>query len=239
MSIYLGRFFFRYRNVLGPVVFLFALLVGYPSHPLGRPETHLLVELAGIGIALAGQALRILTIGYKYIERGGRDRQVYASSLVQGGVFAHCRNPLYVGNMLIAIGFSLVIHSLAFYLIVLPVVACGYAAMVAAEEAFLRDKFKDEYAQYCQRVNRWLPSWRGWRASIAGTRFSWQRVLVKEYNTVFVMLPALAGLKLWPDYQVLGAAALPTQPGLVFGLVAWLVAYLLVRTLKKRGYVKA
>ncbi|HEX9171119.1 MAG TPA: isoprenylcysteine carboxylmethyltransferase family protein [Telluria sp.] len=239
MRVKLGSFFFRYRNVLGPAVFLFALLVGRPSYPLGRPETNLLIDLAGIGIALSGQVLRILTIGYEYIERGGRNRQVYASSLVQGGVFAHCRNPLYVGNLLIAIGFSLVIHSLAFYLLVLPVVAYGYVSIVAAEEAFLRAKFKDEYMQYCQRVNRWLPSWRGWRASIAGMRFSWQRVLVKEYNTVFVMVPALAGVKLWSDYQVLGAAALPPQPGFLFGLATWLAAYLLVRTLKKRGYVKA
>lgn len=238
MRVSIGRFVFRYRNVLGPMIFLFALFSAYPSYPLGRPDANLMLDVAGIAIALAGQALRILTIGYEYIERGGRNRQVYASKLVQGGVFAHCRNPLYVGNMLMAIGFALIINSLVFYFIVLPVLAYGYVAIVAAEEAFLLNKFGDEYVKYCQRVNRWLPRWRGWRNSIADMQFSWQRVLVKEYNTVFLMLLALTGLKLWSDYQVRGAAVLPAQPVYLVGLATWLVAYLLVRTLKKRGYVK-
>jgi hypothetical protein len=198
-----------------------------------------MVAIVGIVIALAGQALRILTIGYEYIERGGRNRQVYASTLVQGGVFAHCRNPLYVGNILIAIGFALIIHSLAFYLIVLPVVAYVYVAIVAAEEAFLLNKFGGAYLEYCKRVNRWIPRWRGWRTSIAGMHFSWQRVLVKEYNTIFLLMLALTGLKLWSDYQVRGTATLQREPVFIVGLATWLVAYLLVRTLKKRGYIKA
>jgi protein-S-isoprenylcysteine O-methyltransferase Ste14 len=239
MSVSTGRFFFRYRNVLGPIILLFAMFISYPSYPLGRADTNLLFDIAGMVIALLGQALRILTIGYEYIERGGRNRQVHASRLVQGGVFAHCRNPLYVGNMLIAIGFALIIHSLGFYLLVLPVVAYAYASIVAAEEAFLQDKFGGEYLAYCRRVNRWLPRWRGWRTSIAGMHFSWQRVLVKEYNTIFIMMLALTVSKLWSDYQVRGTAALPTQPVLLAGLATWVVAYLLVRALKKRGYVKA
>ena len=46
----------------------------------------------------------MLTIGYEYIVRGGRQGKVYAEDLVQGGVFAHSRNPLYLGNLLIIVG---------------------------------------------------------------------------------------------------------------------------------------
>jgi protein-S-isoprenylcysteine O-methyltransferase Ste14 len=234
-----GQFFFRYRNAIGPVVFLVALFVGTPSYPLGRDDLNLALDALGVCIALLGQALRILTIGYEYIERGGRDRKVYASTLVQGGVFAHCRNPLYLGNIMLAVGISLVVHSAAFYLIVLPAVGFAYVAIVAAEEAFLRGKFGDAYHDYCRRVNRWIPEWRGWQQSIAAMRFNWRRVLVKEYNTAFVLVLALTVVKFWADYRVRGPAALPSGTALLFAFACWFCAYVCVRALKKTGYVKA
>lgn len=239
MNADVGHFFFRYRNAIGPVVFLVALLVGTPSYPLGRDDLNLVLDALGIAVALLGQALRIITIGYEYIERGGRDRKVYASTLVQGGVFAHCRNPLYLGNILLAVGIALVVHSAAFYLIVLPAVGFAYVSIVAAEEAFLRGKFGDEYRYYCRRVNRWIPQWRGWSQSVAGMRFNWRRVLVKEYNTAFVLVFALTVVKLWSDYRVRGSAVLPPGFVLLAALAVWLAAYVGVRALKKTGYVKA
>lgn len=239
MTARIGSFFFRYRNALGPVLFLIALLVGHPAYPLDRSDLNLGLDLAGISIALAGQALRIITIGYEYIERGGRNRQVYASKLVTGGVFAHCRNPLYVGNILLAVGLSLVVHSLAFYAIVLPLVLYAYISIVSAEEAFLHDKFGAEYEVYCQRVNRWLPTLRDWHASVASMHFNWRRVLVKEYNTIFVVLLALAAVKLWTDFQVRGPATLPPGPAMAVALGIWFIAYLVVRAMKKSGYVRA
>jgi protein-S-isoprenylcysteine O-methyltransferase Ste14 len=234
----IGAFLFRYRNALGPVLCLLALFVTHPSYPLGRGSLNLLLDLAGILVALLGEALRIVTIGYEYIERGGRNRQVYASRLVQGGVFAQCRNPLYLGNILLTLGLALIVNAMVFYLVVLPLVIYAYTAIVAAEEQFLRNTFGAEFDQYCRRVNRWIPSLRGWRASIAGMRFNWRRVLVKEYNTIFVVLLALVAVKLWSDYEVRGEGVLPSTLSLGLGLGVWFIAYVLVRAMKKSGYVK-
>jgi protein-S-isoprenylcysteine O-methyltransferase Ste14 len=238
LNVRVGNFLFRYRNGLGPILFLLALLVGRPTFPWDSAELNLLLDCAGIALALVGQALRIVTIGFEYIERGGRNRQVYASKLVQGGIFAQCRNPLYVGNVLLAIGLALVVNSAVFYLLVLPLVGYAYVAIVAAEEAFLREKFGAEYTEYCRRVRRWIPRLHGWRRAVAGMRFNWRRVLVKEYNTMFVVLLTLAAVKLWADYQVLGSPALPAPATMALAFVAWLGGYLTVRTAKKTGYVK-
>ena len=91
-----------------------------PQYPLGREDLNIAFDAAGIVLVLLGQLLRIVTIGYEYIVRGGRNRQVYADDLVQGGMFALSRNPLYFGNVLIAVGLALVINAYAFYLIVIP-----------------------------------------------------------------------------------------------------------------------
>ena len=236
--IQLGKFFFRYRNILGPIAFLAALALSRPGHPFGRADLNLLFDVAGVVLAALGQALRIVTIGYEYIVRGGRNRQVYADDLVQGGMFAHCRNPLYVGNMLIAIGLALVLHAQAFYLIIIPSILVAYSSIVANEEAYLREKFGAQFEDYCRRVNRWWPRLSGFRQSVAGMRFNWQRVLVKEYNTTFILVGALICLRLWGEYVVLGESALPSRNTFIAGLVAWCVLYVGVRALKKSGYVR-
>lgn len=239
MMVAIGTFLFRYRNILGPLVFLLALVLGQPRYPLGSPELNVVFDLVGVVIAYTGLGLRILTIGYEYIERGGKHRQVYASKLVQGGVFAHCRNPLYVGNLLIALGLALVIHSALFYLLVLPFIAFTYVAIVAAEEAFLAQTFGEEYRDYCRRVHRWRPNWTGWDVSVRGMQFNWKRVVVKEYNTAFLLILAFALVKLWSEYQLIGNDALPSVRQVIGGLGVWLGLYLLVRSLKKKGVVKA
>jgi protein-S-isoprenylcysteine O-methyltransferase Ste14 len=238
MMVNLGRFLFRYRNGLFPLVFAVALFAGEPQHAFGRPDTDFLLDLAGAAIALAGQALRMLTIGYEYIVRGGKDRKVYADNLVKGGIFAHCRNPLYVGNLLIAFGLAIVIHSFAFYVIFLPFIVVAYVSIVAAEEEYLRTKFGAEYERYCASVNRWWPRWSGYAASTAGMYFNWKRVLIKEYNTTFMLIAGLIGLDLWTEYLISGPSALPTGASMAIGIAVWVGSYALVRALKKSGFVR-
>jgi len=233
----LGNFLFRYRNAIGPVLFLLALAAADPRDPLGSPGLGYVAAASGLFFALAGGAVRIFTIGFEYIERGGRNRQVYASKLVQAGVFDHCRNPLYLGNILICIGLALVARSTAFYLLI-PIVLFAYSCIVAAEEAYLRDKFGAEYAAYCARVGRWWPRWSGWGATLEGMRFNWGRVLVKEYNTILVLLLSLGLLWLWRRYVMVGAEAVPHPAVLAAAFAAWAGAYLFTRWLKKSGTVK-
>jgi len=234
----LGNFFFRYRNSLFPLAFAVAILAGRPEYPFGRPDMDAAFALAGVVAVLLGETLRVLTIGYEYIIRGGRQSKVYAESLVQGGVFSHCRNPMYVGNLLIVLGLTLVSDSESFYLIFIPFAVIAYTSIVAAEEAYLRSKFGAEYDDYCRRVNRWWPRWAGFSRSVEGMRFNWKRVLVKEFNTTFLLVVALVGLELLSEYSVHGTSGLPPTPYLIVGAFVWLSLYLLVRTLKKTGRVR-
>ena len=122
----------------------------------------------GVFVALSGLAVRAVTIGYEYIVRGGRNRMVYADDLVQGGVYALTRNPMYLGNGLLIVGCALIINAPAFYLIALPLTLLAYAAIIAAEEAYLRTKFGAQFDAYCARVNRSSRAWRGSRRQSTG-----------------------------------------------------------------------
>ena len=230
-----GNFFFRYRNMLFPVFVVVTVLFCTPRFAFGDRTLDLWVDVAGAAIALTGQGLRMLTIGFEYIVRGGRQGKVYAEDLVQGGVFAHSRNPLYLGNLLIIVGLAVMVHSLPLYLVGIPFFIFVYAGIIAAEEKFLREKFGAEYEAYCARVNRVWPNWKGFRRSIAGICFNWRRIAIREYGTIFGLALAIIGIRAVTLFQVLGKEAESDILSLLWWLVPVLTTYVCVRYLKKSG----
>ena len=230
----LGNFLFRYRNGLFPLVY--GLLI-FRSRPL--LENYRVALWLGFSVALTGQLLRVLTIGLEYIIRGGRDHQVYAEKLVTGGVFAHCRNPLYVGNFLILLGVGVASNSTLFLGIGIPFFTLAYWAIIAAEENYLRSKFGTEFNDYCTRVNRLVPNLSGIRKTLVGMRFNWRRLITAEYGSAFIWITAiilvtLKNLWLSGEYR--------TAPSIVWSLwillVLVMLAYAVARFLKKSGLLR-
>jgi protein-S-isoprenylcysteine O-methyltransferase Ste14 len=228
VKVAIGNFLFRFRNALFPLAGLLVLLPGRRIFP---DPLHAL--LAGVGIALLGQGIRIATIGYEYIIRGGRNRRVYAEKLVTDGFYHLCRNPLYVGNLLILAGLAVTSNSLGCLLLAVPLFTGVYIAIVAAEEHFLRDKFGVAYEHYVSDVPRWLPRLGALREAIGNGRFHWKRVLMKEYGTPFGWITLVFLIGLWHLHE--GEQFTFDQgplAGIViaYGLLA--VLYLFVRNLK-------
>jgi protein-S-isoprenylcysteine O-methyltransferase Ste14 len=72
------------------------------------------------------------------------------------GPYAHVRNPLYLGSILIAAGFGVALMSLWFAIALAVFFLLIYVPVIASEEAFLRDTFL-EFEWYCARVPRLIP----------------------------------------------------------------------------------
>jgi protein-S-isoprenylcysteine O-methyltransferase Ste14 len=72
------------------------------------------------------------------------------------GPYAHVRNPLYLGSILIAAGFAVALMSWQFAVALVVFFLVIYVPVIASEEAFLRDTFL-EFAWYCARVPRLIP----------------------------------------------------------------------------------
>lgn len=72
------------------------------------------------------------------------------------GPYAHVRNPLYLGSILIAAGFAVALMSLWFAIALVVFFLLIYVPVIASEEAFLRDTFL-EFEWYCARVPRLFP----------------------------------------------------------------------------------
>jgi protein-S-isoprenylcysteine O-methyltransferase Ste14 len=232
----LGRFFFKFRDLLFPLVFFGLALVSYPRLFLGSEGWDRVLDALGVVVALSGQLLRAVVIGFAYIRRGGKNKQVFADSLVQEGVFAHSRNPLYLGNFLALVGFCLVHNSTLCYVAGIPFFALAYLAIVAAEEEYLQQKFGAEFEAYCRRVPRFLPSFRGLGTTLRSMKFDWKRLIRKEYGSTFAGASCILALIVWDTYVRHGAAGLRGLLPAVLGIWGVLVcAYLVARYLKKSG----
>lgn len=230
----IGRFCFRYRDYLAPLG-LVLILVGTRPQPFFHSERlDLWFDLVGLLVAGCGQAIRFIVIGYAYIQRGGVNKELAANRLVCEGIYAHSRNPMYVGNFFLLAGLAIIYHSLVVYVVALPAYLFGIWAIVKSEEEFLARRFGNEYAEYCRRVNRFLPGLRGIGHTLASMRFDWRRVIRKEYGTTFAWTSTAVILIAWEHitwYGVAKARPLLLTLGAVW--LTFLVPYSLARWLKK------
>jgi protein-S-isoprenylcysteine O-methyltransferase Ste14 len=76
--------------------------------------------------------------------------------LTSTGPYAHTRNPLYLGSMLMAAGFAVALLSWPVALVLAIGFAVIYIPVIASEERFLRATFP-QFDQYCRRVPRIIP----------------------------------------------------------------------------------
>ena len=230
-----GQWCFRHRNAVFPAVFLLVPAVLRPRLLFGSPAADHLLTAAGVLIALTGEAVRLLTIGFEYIDRGGKNKQVWASRLVQGGIYGHTRNPMYLGNLLIAAGMCMVSGAPAAYVIVLPIFLFVYGAIMATEEAFLHHKFGADYVAYCSRVPRMLPSLTGLRHTLSSGQYHWRRAVRKELSTLAGLLLGLIALPVWRTYFLRGPASARAEAPVAIGLaLAVLAAFGALVYFKKR-----
>lgn len=122
-----GKWFFRWRGVIGTVGFGVVIATGRP-----------LVSSLAIGAAsiLAGLAMRYWAAGC--LGRSGRVREVGAEELVRSGPYRWFPHPLYLGNLLIVIGMLIGLRPPSW--LAVAVVAgflVEYGFIIAAERRFL------------------------------------------------------------------------------------------------------
>jgi protein-S-isoprenylcysteine O-methyltransferase Ste14 len=146
----LGSWLFRHRTSL-PLPIAVAIAV-IPSGETSRSWVEILV---GVGLTVAGEAIRMW--GVHHIGVISRTRSDRLGPLVDSGPFAYVRNPLYIGNMLLWVGFAVAAGLLWLAPIAAGLLAVEYHWIVRWEETLLESRLGDAYRDYRRRVPRWLP----------------------------------------------------------------------------------
>ena len=137
----------------------------------------------GVGITVVGELIRLW--GVHHIGAISRTRSDRLGPLVASGPFALVRNPLYVGNIALWVGFALTARLVWLAPVILVLLALEYHAIVRWEETLLESRLGQDYRDYAARVPRWIPSLhrgdRGLRRATEG--FSWRATLFSERGT--------------------------------------------------------
>jgi protein-S-isoprenylcysteine O-methyltransferase Ste14 len=148
----------------------------------------------GVAIVTLGEAVRLW--GVRHIGAISRTRSDRLGPLVATGPFAFVRNPLYLGNIALWVGFALTARLAWMVPIVVVMLGFEYHAIVRWEEALLESRRGEEYRAYTARVPRWVPtttrrdrggqSDRVFSASSA-VRFSWRETFFSERGTLIAI----------------------------------------------------
>lgn len=141
-----------------PAIFASLILAGtgiqsvFPV-ALGIPES---LQIIGYVLVIAGVAIAIVVSGA--FRRVGTAIEPWkpTTAIVTTGIYAWSRNPIYAGFCLINMGIGVATNSLWIYVSFIPAAFLVYVVAIAKEEAYLEEKFGEEYLAYKNRVRRWI-----------------------------------------------------------------------------------
>lgn len=140
----------------------------------------LLLFVAGLGLRCWAQR------HFKYRLRTGAERHLAVT-----GPFAYCRNPVYIGNLLLLTGVTALCELIWAVPLVVLWGGLVYTLAVRFEEFRLTKRFGTDYLRYRDVVPRWLPAApallrEAWSAAVRPA--GWPRVLRAEWQCLVLLL---------------------------------------------------
>ena len=177
------------RRVRVPVGFAFSVLYLWLARPTWKSI------LLGAVFVIAGIVVRALASGHL------RKNEQLATT----GPYAHTRNPLYLGSLILALGFASAALSWWTAIGLAVIFAAIYLPVIQAEETFLRTRFP-EFAEYARSVPRIFP--RVTHSHHADGGFSWGLYRKhREYNAALGSVALMAALVMKLLWSILHTAS--------------------------------
>jgi hypothetical protein len=149
-------------------------------------------------VTLLGEAVRLW--GVHHIGAISRTRTDRLGPLIATGPFALVRNPLYIGNIALWVGFALTARLAWMAPLIALLLGLEYHAIVRWEEHLLLSRLGEAYREYAARVPRWIPGsnrggpgdrrrnqLRSAGSAISAVAFSWKETLFSERGTLLAI----------------------------------------------------
>jgi protein-S-isoprenylcysteine O-methyltransferase Ste14 len=157
----IGRSMFGLRLEIGLVVTAVAAPFVRPT--IAKRPSELCLKAAGLCLVLTGLGVRAWAAGFA--GRHTRSSKIEGSKLATAGPYAHVRNPIYLGSVILGFGIVLLIGDRRLWAPCALTFLALYFGLIPAEEEFLSQKFQEEYEAYCRHVPRLLPRLSAWAAA--------------------------------------------------------------------------
>jgi protein-S-isoprenylcysteine O-methyltransferase Ste14 len=155
--------FLLFKNILFTVFVPGTVAAYLPLRVVSRPPATLSFDwhpsqIAALLPLMLGAAIYFWCLWDFAVSGRGTPAPIDApKQLVVRGLYRYIRNPMYVGVLLVIVGWAVFLQSTQ-VLVYGAVVGIGFHGFVVLiEEPLLKSKFGDAYLGYCQEVGRWLP----------------------------------------------------------------------------------
>lgn len=228
-----GNWLFRWRSYLPLFILSIFLLAmhGY-ARPGGNEQIESLWEGFCLLVSFFGLGIRVYTVGHTPKNTSGRNtsKQV-AETLNTTGAYSMVRNPLYLGNFFMGLGLALFAFFWWLAMIYILVFWLYYERIIYAEEAFLTEKFKQEYVQWANRTPVIVPDFRLYQKP--ALPFSLKNVLRREYNGFFAVVLCMFVLEAVGDMFLSDSIRISIDTEWQIALIVSFVVWLVLRFLKK------
>lgn len=171
---------FNYRSYT-PIPFLIVMLL------YANPNIWSLIS--GFLITVTGELIRLWGVSWAGSETRTTD-DVGGSHLVVSGPFAHVRNPLYLGNILIYTGLGIMSFALFPYLQIAGLIFfyIQYKIIVNREEEYLSRTYGEEFENFKKNVPRFFPRISAYKANgVKQPDFDIKKGLTSEKRTFQAM----------------------------------------------------
>lgn len=141
-----------------PVFYIVAILISIGLDKLYRLSFGGGEMLENIAIIILVIGLVIFIAAGKTFRKNKQSPSVHATpvKIYTGGIYAYSRNPIYLAANLFLISASLYFDNLWMLIMLVPVLYIMTNLVIKKEEAYLEQKFGEEYTNYKKKVRRWI-----------------------------------------------------------------------------------
>jgi protein-S-isoprenylcysteine O-methyltransferase Ste14 len=183
-----GNWLFKYRSYLP----LFILVIGLALYILKELNPNFFLGQETIGeyiynficlfIGLLGLFIRFHVVGYAAENTSGKNTAEQKADTVNStGFYSIVRHPLYLGNFLMWLSAAMLIANIWFIVVFCLVYWVYYERIMYAEEAYLREKFGDNYLNWANTVPTFFPRCKNYRKP--SLPFNWMKAIKSEKNS--------------------------------------------------------
>ena len=231
----IGDTFFRFRSYIPFVlVVLFFIEKKHFHYPKGGFLFEEILEYMCFSVSLFGFLIRVIVTGYARTGTSGRNTKgQWAKELNTDGLYSIVRNPIYLGNIFIILGVSMLSQSYEIVLINFLFSICFYVPIIIREEEFLLQTFKEKFLNYAQCTPALLPNFKLWKRP--ELKFNFLRALYREHDTFIGLIFGFFSIEMLREYAI-NKRFYPEQPWTSIFIVA-LIIWGILKTLKK--YLKS
>ena len=226
-----GIVFFKYRSYI-PLSLVILMILHFYAFKLPYFKDAVFESIC-FTVSLFGLIIRAYTVGHCRSGTSGRNTKgQYAESLNIDGLYSIVRNPIYIGNLFVILGISMLSQSYELVLISLLLFTIFYIPIILAEESFLLDKFQDTFIEYAKRTPALIPDFKSWKKP--ELKFNFARFLAREHDTFIGVLWAFFFIEILRDYTLENKISFDAGWIAImgFGMTLWIILKSMKKYLK-------